>query len=647
MNKLSLAFAGTLALASTATAETVTATLSYRDGDGGINMIANARVEVWAINGICCWHQIAGPVEGAFRTDANGVLRAPGLNEGIGAEYALRVFATNPAAQVFQQDLYTVPFYREPGLPGPEIKRRVVTSSDTLDFSFTFEDAWARNHFNIADTIQKGKQYADARRDPRETDVINRVAVLAHTVGSSWYDPISHLIRFNTAGALDDLAVLHEYAHFLEESISSFYGVAATHDGCVATVGAVHVEEQGYAWMEGFADYFAQAVRRAMPTLLDGGLTGTTPLGVLETPSCFLLNPRHEIENFVAAALWDIVDTANEGLDELCGQTSRIDYERIVFQIFDRELDIGWTNPNLGLFQAAWIARELDLPPLQSTWAQSGIALPGPAALVHYDTLPAANLAVYRAGGASTWHVLGGSNGVAWGTWGDVPVPADYDGDGQTDLAVYRPSTGEWWVIKSASRRTSVAQWGAIGDVPLPGDYDGDGEVDFAVYRPSSQTLFINSDGCGGDTTRFVGPGIPVVGDVNGDGRDEPGVYDGGTGYFRFVRETGAVVTIRVGTGGGGTPKVGDFDGDGRSDPAVYRPSTGNWDIWRSSTAGVTTQWWGDAGDVPLVADFDGDNRSDLATFTPATGLWWIVEQDGAQWSYAWGVASDIPVPAP
>jgi hypothetical protein len=47
--------------------------------------------------------------------------------------------------------------------------------------------------------------------------------------------------------------------------------------------------------------------------------------------------------------------------------------------------------------------------------------------------------------------------------FGDIPLPGDYDGDGETDVAVFRPSTGTWFV----NGGTAVA-WGTSGDVPLP-----------------------------------------------------------------------------------------------------------------------------------------------------------------------------------
>lgn len=72
-------------------------------------------------------------------------------------------------------------------------------------------------------------------------------------------------------------------------------------------------------------------------------------------------------------------------------------------------------------------------------------------------------------------------------------MPGDYDGDGITDVAVFRPSTGNWFILKSSTDfyYWSTYQWGIPSDVPVPGDYDGDGKTDIAVYRPSISNWYL------------------------------------------------------------------------------------------------------------------------------------------------------------
>jgi hypothetical protein len=80
------------------------------------------------------------------------------------------------------------------------------------------------------------------------------------------------------------------------------------------------------------------------------------------------------------------------------------------------------------------------------------------------------------------------------GTMGDVPVTGDFDRDGKTDFAVWRPSTGVWWIVYSSDGSCHTRQWGMSGDVPVPADYDRDGPTDVAVWPPFNPSSLATGD---------------------------------------------------------------------------------------------------------------------------------------------------------
>jgi uncharacterized delta-60 repeat protein len=139
---------------------------------------------------------------------------------------------------------------------------------------------------------------------------------------------------------------------------------------------------------------------------------------------------------------------------------------------------------------------------------------------------------------------------------------SDFDGDGVTDSAVFRPSTRDWFILRSTDNTTVAFQFGLTGDVPIDGDFDGDGRNDLAVFRPSS-------------------------------------------GEWFFLRSSdGTTLATQFGQTGD-KPVPGDYDKDGKTDIAFFRPSNANWFILKSSTKFVSFNsfQFGSTGDIPLSSE--------------------------------------------
>ena len=242
----------------------------------------------------------------------------------------------------------------------------------------------------------------------------------------------------------------------------------------------------------------------------------------------------------------------------------------------------------------------------------------------------------------SSW----GFTSFQFGINGDQPVAADYDGDGRTDAAVFR--AGIWYRLQSTTNTMDVVGFGLPGDIPSPADYDGDGRADIGVFRPATAVWYSLASSSGAfSSVRFGLFGdVPVPGDYDGDGRDDINLFRPSTGtWYRLDSSTGAFFAANFGLNGD-KPVAGDFDGDGRSDIAVWRPSDGVWYTLRSAT-GFSASAFGLWGDIPTPADYDGDGRTDIAVFRPSNGTWYRLNSStGSFAAVGFGLNSDKPIPS-
>ncbi len=256
------------------------------------------------------------------------------------------------------------------------------------------------------------------------------------------------------------------------------------------------------------------------------------------------------------------------------------------------------------------------------------------------------DVAIYRPSNGQWW-INRSSNGstfaATFGISTDKIVPADYTGDGRTDIAVWRPSTREWLVLRSENFTYYGFVYGLSVDIPTPGYFDADNKADVAVFRPTTGVWYIRRSTDNGDTTHGFGISgdIPVVGDYDGDSLDDVAIYRQSNGQWWLKRSTAGVIAYQFGAGGD-IPVVGDFTGDGKADAVFWRPSLGRWFILRSENQSYFENNFGSNGDIPLSGDFTGDGRSDYAVFRPSTNTWFIQNV----LTQTFGQAGDKPVPS-
>ncbi len=247
----------------------------------------------------------------------------------------------------------------------------------------------------------------------------------------------------------------------------------------------------------------------------------------------------------------------------------------------------------------------------------TGDDLPPPPdfSLAGSDTLGFVDLAT------ATWQlrrhdrVGGGTLSFLFGNPGDIPLIGDWDCDGVDTPGLFRQSDA--FAYLRNSNTTGIADirffFGDPSDVPLAGDWDGDGCDTLSIYRPGEQRFYVinklgqNEGGLGAAdfSFGFGDPGDkPVVGDWDGDGKDEVGLHRESTGFFywRNSLDTG-VADGQIFFGDPGDQFVaGDWGVvDGVDTPGVYRPPAGLVFLRHTLTQGNADSAYPAVGDLVLV----------------------------------------------
>ncbi len=294
----------------------------------------------------------------------------------------------------------------------------------------------------------------------------------------------------------------------------------------------------------------------------------------------------------------------------------------------------------------------------------------------YYDNDCKTDVAIWRQGTNAEFWALGSyaNNPIInqYGTNGDIPLAGDFDGDGVSDIAVYRVLTGNkgnWYILSSMNPNPIAApiHFGTSPyDMPVLGKFENTGNsTNIAVFRMvikeiEDRTVVVPTFYY--KKSPFVkielsekpinqSDLVPVVSNYDDDGITDFAVWSKNNGRWNIkYSSTGVEQSVVFGVSGD-VPVPGNYKNNAadnnRSDLAVWRQSTGTWWIYHTNNGEVQNIQFGSSGDQPVAGDYDGDGFMDIAVFRPSTGFFHILGSSVGYYTVQFGLAGDIPIALP
>ena len=275
-----------------------------------------------------------------------------------------------------------------------------------------------------------------------------------------------------------------------------------------------------------------------------------------------------------------------------------------------------------------------------------------------YDGDGRTDVQVYR-NSVNTFFALRSTDGgfiqQPLGSPGDsVSLTVDFDGDGRSDLSTARYNSEVTWRIrKSTTGQVEETRWGssALGDFFAAADYDGDGKFDIAVFRAGVWHIIESSTGNYRYETWGTSGDAPAPNDYDRDGKADLTVARSEGGQRVWYTRLSSNGQMRVVTWGLSSDAFFtgrcDFDGDSAADLLVIRNVSGQRQFYvlRSSDQQVQVISWGLSSDVVKLGDYDGDGRTDAAVTRAENGqrVFYIRQSSNSQTRYeTFGLAGDF-----